>query len=147
MCELDAIAACFIGGASEWGGIGTIGGTMEGALVMAFLNNGLQLLGVGSDWTQIIKGLVLLLAVAVDVYSKRQGKRSLIGTFQNAIRNRRAIESAENSPGSSPAKLTAGSPTIDEADESALMQISNDAGKTSVDPVTKGESPKGSSPA
>ena len=147
MWELDAIAACFIGGASVWGGIGTIGGTMVGALVMAFLNNGLQLLGVGSDWTQIIKGLVLLLAVAVDVYSKRQGKRSLIGTFQNAIRNRRAIESAENSPGSSPAKLTAGSPTIDEADESALMQISNDAGKTSVDPVTKGESPTGSSPA
>lgn len=93
--ELDAIAACFIGGASVWGGIGTIGGTMVGALVMAFLNNGLQLMGVGSDWTQIIKGLVLLLAVAADVYSKRQGKRSLIGTFQNARRNQRQIQEAE----------------------------------------------------
>ncbi|TWS22923.1 sugar ABC transporter permease, partial [Tsukamurella conjunctivitidis] len=93
--ELDAIAACFIGGASVWGGIGTIGGTMVGALVMAFLNNGLQLMGVGSDWTQIIKGLVLLLAVAADVYSKRQGKRSLIGTFQNARRNQRQILETE----------------------------------------------------
>ncbi|MDN6620162.1 MAG: hypothetical protein L0L02_11215, partial [Corynebacterium variabile] len=75
--------------------IGPIGGTMVGALVMAFLNNGLQLMGVGSDWTQIIKGLVLLLAVAADVYSKRQGKRSLIGTFQNARRNQRQILETE----------------------------------------------------
>lgn len=84
MWELDAIAAVFIGGAAVSGGIGTIGGTMVGALVMAFLNNGLQLLGVGSDKTQMIKGLVLLIAVALDVYSKRQGRRSIIGTFLNA---------------------------------------------------------------
>ncbi|MCD4550233.1 MULTISPECIES: ABC transporter permease subunit [unclassified Schaalia] len=84
MWELDAIAAVFIGGAAVSGGIGTIGGTMVGALVMAFLNNGLQLLGVGSDKTQMIKGLVLLIAVALDVYSKRQGRRSIIGTFMNA---------------------------------------------------------------
>ena len=82
--ELDAIASVFIGGASVWGGIGTLGGTMVGALVMAFLNNGLQLLGVGTDWTQMIKGLVLLLAVAFDVLSKKQGKPSIIGLFSAA---------------------------------------------------------------
>lgn len=82
--ELDAIASVFIGGASVWGGIGTLGGTMVGALVMAFLNNGLQLLGVGTDWTQMIKGLVLLLAVAFDVLSKKQGKPSIIGMFSAA---------------------------------------------------------------
>lgn len=82
--ELDAIASVFIGGASVWGGIGTLGGTMVGALVMAFLNNGLYLLGAGSDWTQMIKGLVLLFAVAFDVLSKVQGKPSIIGTFQKA---------------------------------------------------------------
>ena len=77
--ELDAIAAVFIGGAAVAGGVGTVVGSMIGGLVMAILNNGLQLLGVGADWTQIIKGLVLLLAVAFDVYNKRQGKPSIIG--------------------------------------------------------------------
>lgn len=101
MWELDAIAAVFIGGAAVSGGVGTIMGTMVGALVMAFLNNGLQLMGVGSDWTQIIKGLVLLAAVAVDVYSKRQGKRSIIGTFQNARANQKAVQAAEAKPAES----------------------------------------------
>lgn len=96
MWELDAIAAVFIGGAAVSGGVGTIMGTMVGALVMAFLNNGLQLMGVGSDWTQIIKGLVLLIAVAVDVYSKRQGKRSIIGTFQNALSNQKSVREADS---------------------------------------------------
>lgn len=95
MWELDAIASVFIGGAAVSGGIGTIMGTMVGALVMASLNNGLQLEGIGSDKTQMIKGLVLLLAVAVDVYSKRQGRRSIIGTFQNARRNQREILAQE----------------------------------------------------
>lgn len=88
--ELDAIASVFIGGASVWGGIGTLGGTMVGALVMAFLNNGLQLLGVGTDWTQMIKGLVLLLAVAFDVLSKKQGKPSIIGLFSAARKRNQA---------------------------------------------------------
>lgn len=95
MWELDAIASVFIGGAAVSGGIGTIMGTMIGALVIAALNNGLQLEGVGSDTTQIIKGLVLLLAVAVDVYSKKQGRRSIIGMFQNARRNQREILAQE----------------------------------------------------
>lgn len=97
--ELDAIASVFIGGASVWGGIGTLGGTMVGALVMAFLNNGLQLLGVGSDWTQMIKGLVLLLAVGFDVLSKKQGRPSIIGTFMNARkRNQEATAGVVTTP-------------------------------------------------
>ncbi len=77
--ELDAIAAVFIGGAAVSGGVGTVVGSIIGGLVMAVLNNGLQLLGVGADLTQIIKGLVLLIAVAFDVYNKRQGRPSIIG--------------------------------------------------------------------
>jgi len=77
--ELDAIAAVFIGGAAVAGGIGTIVGSIIGGLVIAVLNNGLQLLNVSIDRVQIIKGLVLLIAVGVDVYSKRQGRPSLIG--------------------------------------------------------------------
>jgi putative multiple sugar transport system permease protein len=77
--ELDAIAAVFIGGAAVSGGIGTVVGSIIGGLVIAVLNNGLQLLGVGVDRVQIIKGLVLLVAVGIDVYSKKQGRPSLIG--------------------------------------------------------------------
>jgi putative multiple sugar transport system permease protein len=77
--ELDAIAAVFIGGAAVTGGVGTVLGSIIGGLVMAVLNNGLQLLGVGADLTQIIKGLVLLAAVAFDVYNKKQGKPSITG--------------------------------------------------------------------
>jgi putative multiple sugar transport system permease protein len=77
--ELDAIAAVFIGGAAVSGGIGTVAGSIIGGLVMAVLSNGLALEGVGSDLVQIIKGLVLLIAVGVDVYSKTQGRPSLIG--------------------------------------------------------------------
>ncbi len=72
--ELDAIAAVFIGGAAVTGGVGTVIGSIVGGLVMAVLNNGLQLLGVGADLTQIIKGLVLLIAVAFDVYNKSPGQ-------------------------------------------------------------------------
>jgi putative multiple sugar transport system permease protein len=84
--ELDAIAAVFIGGAAVSGGLGTISGSIVGGLVMAVLNNGLQLLGVGSDQVQIIKGLVLLLAVALDVYNKSQGRFSLIGSLMKPFR-------------------------------------------------------------
>ncbi len=68
--ELDAIAACFIGGASASGGIGKIMGAIIGALFMGVLNNGMSIMGVGIDWQQAIKGLVLLAAVAFDVYTK-----------------------------------------------------------------------------
>jgi putative multiple sugar transport system permease protein len=72
--ELDAIAACYIGGASASGGIGTIVGAIIGALVMGVLNNGMSILGIGSDIQQFVKGLVLLLAVAFDVMSKRKAR-------------------------------------------------------------------------
>jgi putative multiple sugar transport system permease protein len=77
--ELDAIAAVFIGGAAVTGGVGTVIGSIIGGLVMAVLNNGLQLMGIGADATQIIKGLVLLVAVAFDIYNKSQGKPSISG--------------------------------------------------------------------
>ncbi|WP_372442154.1 multiple monosaccharide ABC transporter permease [Metabacillus bambusae] len=70
--ELDAIAACFIGGASAYGGIGTVPGAIIGGLVMGIMNNGMSLLGLGIDWQQGIKGLVLLAAVAFDIYNKNK---------------------------------------------------------------------------
>lgn len=77
--ELDAIASVFIGGAAVSGGVGTVLATMVGGLVMAVLNSGLMLMGVGADRTQVIKGLVLLAAVAFDVFNKQQGRPSIIG--------------------------------------------------------------------
>ncbi|MFF3607722.1 multiple monosaccharide ABC transporter permease [Streptomyces sp. NPDC002463] len=84
--ELDAIAAVFIGGAAVSGGLGTINGSIVGGLVMALLNNGLQLMGVGVDLVQIIKGLVLLLAVALDVYNKGQGRFSVLDSITRPFR-------------------------------------------------------------
>lgn len=72
MFELDAIAACFIGGASTTGGIGKISGALIGGLIMAVLSNGMQLMGASTSMQQIVKGLVLLVAVAFDVYNKRR---------------------------------------------------------------------------
>ena len=79
--ELDAIASVFIGGAAVSGGIGTVTATMVGGLVMAVLNSGLMLMGVGADRTQVVKGLVLLAAVAFDVYNKKAGRKSIIGNW------------------------------------------------------------------
>ena len=70
--ELDVIAACFIGGASASGGIGTVIGAVVGAFFIGVMNNGMSLLGVGIDWQQAIKGFVLLLAVFFDVYNKNK---------------------------------------------------------------------------
>ncbi|PKM54213.1 MAG: sugar ABC transporter permease [Firmicutes bacterium HGW-Firmicutes-5] len=77
--ELDAIASVFIGGAAVSGGVGTIIATMVGGLVMTVLNSGLMLMGVGADRTQVIKGLVLLAAVGIDVFNKKEGRQSIIG--------------------------------------------------------------------
>lgn len=67
--ELDAIASCFIGGASSRGGVGTVYGALIGALIMASLDNGMSMLGVDAFWQMIVKGAILLLAVFVDVVS------------------------------------------------------------------------------
>lgn len=70
--EMDAIGSCFIGGASAYGGTGTVKGAVIGAIFMGVLNNGMSILGVDSNWQKAVKGLVLLLAVIFDVVSKRR---------------------------------------------------------------------------
>ena len=70
--ELDAMASVYFGGASTSGGIGTITGAIVGGLVMGVLNNGMSIMGVGVDWQQAIKGLILLLAVVLDIYNKKR---------------------------------------------------------------------------
>jgi D-xylose transport system permease protein len=67
--ELDAIASCFIGGTSMRGGVGTVVGGMVGALIMASLDNGMSMLGVETFWQQIVKGVILVLAVWMDIVS------------------------------------------------------------------------------
>ena len=71
--ELDVIAAVFIGGASMSGGVGTVVGAVIGAFIMGVMNNGMSILGIGIDWQQVIKGLVLLAAVVFDVLNKKKG--------------------------------------------------------------------------
>ena len=70
--ELDVIAACFIGGASASGGIGRVTGAVVGAFIMGVMNNGMSILGIGIDYQQVIKGLVLLAAVYIDVYNRNK---------------------------------------------------------------------------
>lgn len=65
--ELDAIAACVIGGVSTSGGIGTIGGIVLGVLILTFMNNALVILGVSVYWQQIIKGMIIVAAVSIDI--------------------------------------------------------------------------------
>lgn len=72
--ELDAIAACFIGGASVTGGTGTIVGAVLGTLIMGVMNNGMSIIGVSVDYQQAIKGLVILFAVAIDLLLKNRQK-------------------------------------------------------------------------
>lgn len=72
--ELDAIGACFIGGASAYGGVGTVAGAVIGAVFMGVLNNGMSILGIDANWQRTVKGLVLLLAVVIDVISKKRVK-------------------------------------------------------------------------
>lgn len=72
--EMDAIGACFIGGASAYGGIGTVAGTMVGAILMGVINQGMSIMGVDANYQKVVKGLVLLLAVIFDVVSKNEKK-------------------------------------------------------------------------
>ena len=70
--ELDVIAACFIGGASAYGGYGRVSGAVIGAMIMGVLNNGMSIMGIGIDYQQVIKGIVLLGAVCLDVWNRRR---------------------------------------------------------------------------
>ena len=70
--EMDAIAACFIGGASAYGGTGKVSGMIIGALLMGVINKGMTIVGVDANFQKVVKGLVLLIAVMFDVLSKRQ---------------------------------------------------------------------------
>ena len=70
--EMDAIGACFIGGASAYGGTGTVPGVIIGALLMGVLNLGMSIMGIDQNLQKVVKGLVLLAAVIFDVVSKRE---------------------------------------------------------------------------
>ena len=72
--EMDAIGSCFIGGASAYGGIGTVPGVIVGAVLMGVINLGMSLMGVDANMQKVVKGIVLLAAVIFDVVSKRGGK-------------------------------------------------------------------------
>jgi len=71
--ELDAIAAAVIGGVSTSGGIGTVGGVLTGVLIFEVLNNGLVVLGVSAYWQQVVKGIIIVAAVALDI--RKYGKK------------------------------------------------------------------------
>lgn len=72
--ELDAIGACFIGGASAYGGTGTVGGSVIGAIFMGVMNNGMSILGIDANWQKAVKGFVVVAAVALDVITKQKVK-------------------------------------------------------------------------
>jgi putative multiple sugar transport system permease protein len=72
--ELDAIASCFIGGASAYGGTGTVSGAVIGAIFMGVLNQGMSIVGIDANWQRAVKGLVLLAAVVFDIVSKQKKK-------------------------------------------------------------------------
>jgi len=73
--EMDAIAACYVGGSAVSGGVGTVIGAVVGGLFIGVLNNGMSIIGVSTDWQQAIKGFVLLAAVAFDLYSKSRSSK------------------------------------------------------------------------
>ncbi|MDE5718840.1 MAG: sugar ABC transporter permease [Lachnospiraceae bacterium] len=72
--EMDAIGACFIGGASAYGGVGSVAGVVVGATLMGVINQGMSIMGMDANYQKVVKGLVLLIAVAFDVLSKREKK-------------------------------------------------------------------------
>ncbi|THV41968.1 multiple monosaccharide ABC transporter permease [Glycomyces buryatensis] len=101
MFELHAIASSFIGGASVTGGVGTIIGALIGGLVMGVLNQGMQVLGIGSDTIQIIVGLVVLAAVLFDVWNKRRASGPVVGTTPGGSGEAKRRTKGPNGSGSS----------------------------------------------
>src|SRR4051812_34910715 len=111
--ELDAIAAAFIGGAAVTGGVGTVVGAIIGGFVMGVLNNGMSLMGVSIDWQQTVKGLVLLAAVAFDVWNKKRtsvgggaGAEDTAVTAPPPAALVEEIEQSEAPPGTEPERPT-----------------------------------------
>ena len=72
--EMDAIGACFIGGASAYGGVGTVPGVVVGAILMGVINQGMSIMGMDANYQKVVKGLVLLIAVIFDVVTKKEKK-------------------------------------------------------------------------
>ena len=72
--EMDAIAACFIGGASAYGGVGSVAGMVIGATLMGVINQGMSIMGMEANYQKVVKGLVLLIAIIFDVMSKKEKK-------------------------------------------------------------------------
>ena len=122
--ELDAIAAVFIGGAAVTGGIGTVVGSMIGGLVMGVLNLGLANMSVDQNLIQVIKGLVLLGAVAFDVLSKMQGKPSIIGMIQRGMRRGDGNATIDQTP----VRAGLAAPKTGVSDVSASTRTDLDAG-------------------
>ena len=73
--EMDAIAAVVIGGTSMSGGVGTVGGTIIGILIIAVITNGLNLMMINSFWQEVFKGIIILVAVVIDVLKKSRSKQ------------------------------------------------------------------------
>ena len=69
---MDAIAACFIGGASAYGGVGSVMGMVVGATLMGVINQGMSIMGINANYQSVVKGLVLLIAIIFDVMSKKE---------------------------------------------------------------------------
>lgn len=74
--EMDAIAACFIGGASAYGGSGTVIGVVCGALLMGVINQGMSIIGLDNNWQYVIKGGILLMAVIFEVFSTKVRRKA-----------------------------------------------------------------------
>lgn len=73
--EMDAIAAVVIGGTSMSGGVGTVGGTFIGILIIGVITNGLNLMGINSFWQGVFKGIIIMVAVVIDVFKKSRSRQ------------------------------------------------------------------------
>ena len=122
--ELDAIAACFIGGAAVTGGVGTVIGAMTGGLVMGVLNLGLANMSVDQNRILLIKGLVLLAAVAFDVVSKKRGKPSFIGLIMRGFSGK----SSDGAKALAASDLETAQPKVNAVAEAAKIDITKEPG-------------------
>ncbi len=83
--EMDAIASCFIGGASAYGGSGSVSGIMVGAILLGVINQGMSIYGLPDQWQYVVKGLVLIIAVVFDVVSNKKQENHNNKEEKNAL--------------------------------------------------------------